>query len=136
MSESLRVRIYYEDTDCGGVVYYANYLRYFERARTEFMESRGIGLKALTEEGVFFVVTDASLKYLAPARYGDVLLIRTLVEKTGPASLVFAHKVVSEGTGKDLVEGSVKLGCVGRDMRPIRLRPGILRAITDNPGRD
>jgi acyl-CoA thioester hydrolase len=136
VSESLRVKIYYEDTDCGGVVYYANYLRYFERARTEFLEARGIGLKALMEEGIFFVVTDASLKYLAPARYGDVLLIETAVEKTGPASLVFAHRVRNEETGKNLVEGSVKLGCTGHDLKPIRLRPEILKAIKDMPGRD
>ena len=62
MCHTLKIRIYYEDTDCGGVVYYANYLRYVERARTEFLESRGVSLRALMDEGVYFVVADAALK--------------------------------------------------------------------------
>jgi hypothetical protein len=59
MGHVLKVRIYYEDTDCGGVVYYANYLRYFERARTEFLEDKGVDLRKLMEEGVTFVVAEA-----------------------------------------------------------------------------
>lgn len=124
-----RVKIYYEDTDCGGVVYYANYLRYFERARTELFESGGIRLKELMDEGLFFVVAEAFLKYLAPGRYGDLLVIETSVEKAGSASIVFAHRVVREGTGERLVEGTVKLGFVGRSMRPTRLRRDIIGSI-------
>ena len=81
--------MYYEDTDCGGVVYYANYLRYVERARTEFFEARGVGLKKLMDEGIFFVVAEAGLKYLSPGRYGDILAIETTVDRVGPASIVF-----------------------------------------------
>jgi acyl-CoA thioester hydrolase len=72
--------MYYEDTDCGGVVYYANYLRYVERARTEFFESRGVSLRKLMDEGVYFVVVEAALKYLSPGRYGDIMAIETNVE--------------------------------------------------------
>jgi acyl-CoA thioester hydrolase len=116
-----RVKIYYEDTDCGGVVYYANYLRYFERARTELFESGGVKLKDLMEKGLYFVVAEAVLKYLSPGRYGDIFLVETCVEKIGAASLVFSHTVLRETTGERLVEGSVKLGAVGKDMRPTRL---------------
>jgi acyl-CoA thioester hydrolase len=129
MAHLLRVRIYYEDTDCGGVVYYANYLRYFERARTEFLDARGVDLARLMKEGVTFVVAEASVKYLAPARYGDVLSIETHVEKAGPASIVFGHLVLREGTGEHLATAVVRLGCVGPDMRPARLRSDIMEAV-------
>ncbi len=129
MAHVLRVRIYYEDTDCGGVVYYANYLRYFERARTEFLDERGVDLGRLMEEGVVFVVAEASVKYLAPARYGDILSIETHVEKAGPASIVFGHRVLREGTVEHLVTAFVKIGCVGPGMRPERLRSDIMKAI-------
>ncbi|MBI5640509.1 MAG: YbgC/FadM family acyl-CoA thioesterase [Nitrospirae bacterium] len=131
MSHSFRLRIYYEDTDCGGVVYYANYLRYFERARTEFLESRGVGLKGLMEAGIFFVVTEVSVKYLAPGRYGDFLLIESVIDHCGPASITFGHRVLREGTGETLVEATVRLGCVGQDMKPLRLRQDIREALKE-----
>jgi acyl-CoA thioester hydrolase len=130
MSHTIRVKIYYEDTDCGGVVYYANYLRYFERARTEFLESRGVSLKALTEEGIYFVVAEAAVKYIAPGRYGDVLVVETSVDRSGPASITFRHAVRREDTGDGLVEATVKLGCVGSDMKPLRLRRDVMEAVT------
>jgi acyl-CoA thioester hydrolase len=130
MNHTILVKIYYEDTDCGGVVYYANYLRYFERARTEFLESRGVSLKALTEEGVFFVVAEAAVRYMAPGRYGDVLAVETSVDRSGPASIIFRHTVRRGNTGEGLVEATVKLGCVGSDMKPLRLRRDVMEAVT------
>ncbi len=124
-----RVRVYYEDTDCGGVVYYANYLRYFERARTELLESRGVDLKRLMEEGIFFVVAEASLKYRAPGRYGDILLIETVVDRIGPASITVGHRVVTS-EGAHLVDAVVKLGCVGRDMKPLKIGHDIMKKLT------
>jgi acyl-CoA thioester hydrolase len=129
VGDVLRVKIYYEDTDCGGVVYYANYLRYFERARTEFLEDRGVDLGKLTEEGVTFVVAEATVKYLAPGRYGDILSVETRVEKAGPASIVFGHRVLREETGEHLATAVVRLGCLGPDMRPSRMRSDIMEAI-------
>lgn len=125
----LKLRIYYEDTDCGGVVYYANYLRYAERARTEFMEERGVNLKQLMEEGVFFVVAEASLKYSSPGRYGDILRVETRVEKAGPASITFHHAFFREESGEKLVSATVKLGCVGDDMKVVRLSPTLREAL-------
>jgi acyl-CoA thioester hydrolase len=126
MKHLLRVKIYYEDTDCGGVVYYANYLKYFERARTELFESRGMDLKKLMDDGIFFVVVEAFLKYVSPGRYGDIFSVETSVDKIGAASILFGHRVVREGTGETIVEGSVKIGCVGRNFRPMRLRGDII----------
>ena len=69
----MEVRIYYEDTDCGGVVYYGNYLKYFERARTQYLEERGLSVAELMKEGTVFVVVHAEVDYRSPARYGDRL---------------------------------------------------------------
>lgn len=128
----LRVKVYYEDTDCGGVIYYANYLKYFERARTEFLEARGLNLKKLMTEGIYFVVAEAGLKYIAPGRYGDVLSVETTVDRTGPASIVFRHRVFREESEEQLVEGTVRLGCVGDNMKPRRLRQDIMDAVSEN----
>jgi acyl-CoA thioester hydrolase len=131
MSHILKIRIYYEDTDCGGVVYYANYLRYAERARTEFLEARGVSLRQLMDEGVYFVVAEAALKYLSPGRYGDMLVVKTTVERVGPASIIFGHVISRDNTGEKLVEATVKLGCVGKDMKPLRLSQNIMEAVTE-----
>lgn len=129
MAHILKLRIYYEDTDCGGVVYYANYLKYCERARTEFLESEGISLKQLVEEGIFFVVAEASLKYHLPGRYGDILAVETVIDRVGPASIVFKHAIRRDLTGELLVDAAVKLGCVNQQMKPLRLRQDIMQAI-------
>jgi acyl-CoA thioester hydrolase len=83
------------------------------------------------DEGVYFVVTEASLKYTAPGRYGDLLSVETSVERVGPASILFGHKVLRDPDGEHLVAGSVKIGCVGRDMKPIRLGHDIIKAMTE-----
>ena len=77
----MQKRIYYHDTDCGGVVYYANYLKYLEEARTEYMEKRGLILKELAEKGFLFVVRRVDIEYKAPAHYGDTLEIVTKLSK-------------------------------------------------------
>lgn len=135
MKHIFRLRIYYEDTDCGGVVYYANYLRYCERARTEYLESQGASLRQLMDEGVYFVVAEAALKYLSPGRYGDILLIESVVERSGPASIVFGHSIRREGKNEELVRATVKLGCVGKDLKPMRL-PKQIRELTEGNNMD
>jgi acyl-CoA thioester hydrolase len=125
----LKIRIYYEDTDCGGVVYYANYLKYCERARTEFLEAQGVSMKCLVDEGIFFVVAEASLKYLSPGRYGDILAIETTVERAGPASITFRHDIKRDSNGEKLVEATVRLGCVNPQMKPLRMRKDIMDAV-------
>jgi acyl-CoA thioester hydrolase len=131
MAHILKIRIYYEDTDCGNVVYYANYLKYCERARTEFLESKGVSMKQLIDDNIFFVVAEASLKYLSPGRYGDILAIETIVDRVGPASITFGHEIRRDATGERLVKVMVKLGCVNQAMKPLRLRQDVMHAVTE-----
>lgn len=114
------VRVYYEDTDAGGIVFYANYLKFFERARTEWLRAAGVGQQELLDAGgSAFVVKRASLDYHAPARLDDVLTIRTTVEKFGRASIEFAQQAWK---GELLLtSATVKVGCV--DIATMRPRP-------------
>jgi len=89
----MEIQIYYEDTDCGGVVYYGNYLKYFERARTQYLEERGLSVARLMKEGTVFVVVHAEVDYRSPARYGDRLIIETVVSGMTAASFNFSHVI-------------------------------------------
>lgn len=121
----MEIKIYYKDTDCGGVVYYANYLKYFEMGRTEWLESKGVSVKQAADNGILFVVKDAHLNYKAPARYQDVILVDTVPDKIGKVSLNFKYRITNRETGKLLVTGSTKLGVINEKMKPVRL-PGDL----------
>ena len=113
------VRVYYEDTDAGGIVFYANYLKFFERARTEWLRAAGINQQELIEsDGAAFVVKNASIDYHAPARLDDELTLTLTIEKLGRASVQFAQKAYKGDTL--LVEASVKVGCV--DLTTVRPR--------------
>ncbi|HSL03867.1 MAG TPA: YbgC/FadM family acyl-CoA thioesterase [Nitrospiraceae bacterium] len=105
----MEVRIYYEDTDCGGVVYYANYLKYFERARTQYLEERGLSVAGLMDKGTVFVVMRAEVDYRSPARYGDWLVIETVVSDRTAASFTFSHVIRERGSRRVVVEGSARL---------------------------
>ncbi len=124
------LRVYYKDTDCGGVVYYANYLRYFEVARTEFLESKGVSMRTLMDEGVYFVVKEAHLDYKSPGRYGDILLIETVVKQTGRTYIVFGHEVKRQDTEEVLVTAEVKIVAVSSNLRPVRIPEKIKEAIS------
>lgn len=116
----MEIRIYYEDTDCGGVVYYANYLRYFERARTEYLRERGVSVAEYMEQGILFVVAHAELDYLSPGRYNEVLMISTRL-MMGRASLEFSHEVSEKTTGRPVVKGKAVLACVNGAGRPVKV---------------
>jgi len=124
-------RVYYEDTDLGGVVYYANYLRFLERARTEWLRALGFeqtGLAAVHD--VVFVVRSISLDYLRPARFNDLLDITVGLEKVG-ASLIALDQRVRRGP-EDLVSARVEIACVNTGtFRPVRI-PGPLIAKIGN----
>lgn len=117
----LHIRVYYEDTDCGGVVYYANYLRFFERGRTEFLRDKGISLTDCREKGILFVVTRAEVEYLSPGRYNDLLLLDTRVKEISGTTITFSHTINREGPEKELVRGTVTLASVNMEGRPVRL---------------
>ncbi|MFP4163373.1 MAG: tol-pal system-associated acyl-CoA thioesterase [Chitinispirillaceae bacterium] len=106
----LQIRIYYEDTDCGNVVYYANYLRFMERGRTELLRSLGIDFSTYHEKGLMFAVVEANVKYKRPAQYDDLISVRTRVEKISTASITFRTDIFRDGTL--LVSGDVKVACV------------------------
>lgn len=105
------VRVYYEDTDAGGIVYYANYLKFFERARTEWLRSLGIQQQdLLSTEAAAFVVRSASVEYLGAARLDDQLTLNLSIEKLGRASVQFAQQAWRGDTL--LASANVKVGCV------------------------
>jgi acyl-CoA thioester hydrolase len=119
MAHSIKVKIYYEDTDAGGVVYYANYLRYMERARTEFLAEQGINISELHNQGLFFVVTHVDINYKRPARLGDTVDVTTEVTEMKKASMTILNRVCREGIV--MVEALVTIACIDRDGRPKRL---------------
>ena len=110
-----KVRVYYEDTDCGGVVYYANYLKYFERARTEFLRDQGISITEFMDKGRFFIVARVEIDYKFPAKYDDVLQVETRVGQIKRASFFLEHTILNGKNGKVIVEGRVKMACINKD---------------------
>ena len=103
-------RVYYEDTDSGGVVYYANYLKYMERARTEWLRSFGIVQRELLREhDVLFAVRSAHVDYFAPAKLDDVLAVSVRVERQGKASITLHQEIKKEGEGRVLCCARVKV---------------------------
>ena len=122
------IRVYYEDTDAGGVVYYANYLRFAERARTEFMRDAGADHAGmLRDTGLSFFVRRCEADYLKPARLDDLLQVETRVTHVGGASLEALQIVKRDG--EDLVRLKVKLACLNQAGRPARLPDRIQAAL-------
>ena len=127
------VRIYWEDTDAGGIVFYANYLKFFERARTEWLRERGVGQQQLRElTGGMFVVSDAQLRYHRPARLDDELIVTAQLQETGRASLTIGQQALlkpeqmTDSRPVLLCEGTIRIGWVdATTMRPARM-PGFL----------
>jgi acyl-CoA thioester hydrolase len=120
------IHIYYEDTDCGGVVYYANYLKYFERARTHYLPDRDISVVGLLQDGTQFMVTHAEVHYRSPARYGHVLTIETRVTDRSKATLTFAHTIRERTSRRIVVEGSATLAAVTLEGKVKRLPQPLL----------
>lgn len=121
-----RTRVYYADTDCGGVVYHANYLVFMERARGECWLSLGYDHQKMQEENAFFVVAQANINYLKPARLHDELDVLTCVKEHGRASIKL-HQTVCSANNPDLIfcEGLITLVCVNQKLKP-RSMPKIL----------
>lgn len=109
------LRIYYEDTDTGGVVFYANYLKFFERARTEWLRAMGYSQRALTQDhGLIFVVKNTAVDYIAPARLDDELQLSVVVERIRNASMTFVQEAwhMQETPRKLLARGCITVVCV------------------------
>jgi acyl-CoA thioester hydrolase len=125
------VRVYWEDTDAGGIVFYANYLKFFERARTEWLRALGHSQQEMVDTtGCMFVVQDTHVRYLRPARLDDLLVITVDVTERGKASLRIRQQAWC--TDRLLAEGEIRIGCVERaSMKPSRIPGPILEAIEE-----
>jgi acyl-CoA thioester hydrolase len=125
----MEIRIYYEDTDCGGVVYYGNYLKYFERARTQYLEERGLSVARLMKEGTVFVVVHADVDYRSPARYDDRLSIETVVSDMTAASFTFSHVIRERESQRVVVEGSARLAATDGNGKIKRLDKALVTVL-------
>ncbi len=130
MSFEFPVRIYWEDTDAGGIVFYANYLKFFERARTEWLRSLGLDQSRMREQsGGMFVVTETSVRYLRPARLDDLLRITARVQDPGRVVLGIAQQAFGPD-GRLLAEGTIRLAWVdAATLMPTRLPEEVLQAL-------
>ena len=132
-----QLRVYWEDTDAGGIVFYANYLKFFERARTEWLRSLGHGQERLrVESGLMFVVTDTAVRFRHPARLDDVIDVTVHVERAGPVRLTVwqqAFRLGGAGAGPApalLAEGTIRIGCVDAGTyRPQRIPSSIQESL-------
>jgi len=137
------VRVYYEDTDSGGVVYYANYLKFMERARTEFLRSMGYEQDQLQQElGILFAVHSANIQYRKPARFNDELNVLTSIASLGKASIYFKQSVILQAThhvdshvvghGQTLAEADIKIACLNQEkFAPQSIPESIIKKITE-----
>lgn len=118
-------RVIYGDTDQMGVVYYANYLAFFERGRCEYMRERAFDYGAFEKQGFILPVTEASLKYRQPARFDDLLVIETAMTAASRITATFSYRVLRDGDNALLVEGATTHACLTKEGRPVRWPPSI-----------
>ena len=111
-------RIYYHDTDAGGVVYYGNYLKYLEEARTEFLEQKGLTVQQLRQDGFLYAVRKCSITYKSPARYGDTIVCDARLLDVKAAQLIFKQNIYDKGSRRLLVEAEVALVSLTHDFKP------------------
>lgn len=135
-TQTMDIRIYYQDTDCGNVVYYGNYLRYFEQGRTHWLETQGLSVKAFMDAGTLFAVVHAELSYRSPARYGETLTIATTLKEMRAASFTFAHEIREKTSGRLVVEGSARLATVDTQGKLIKLPNELRERLTQAIGVD
>ena len=134
-SFALRCRVYFEDTDAGGIVYYVNYLKFMERARTERLRALGFAQSQLAEDGLLFVVHSAEARYLAPARLDDEVIVSAQVVELNRVSLRFRQQVWRASDSVVLCEGYFLVACVRADNFKPRAIPEALRlAFASEPG--
>ena len=124
MYHEMNYRVPYADTDQMGVVYYANYLEYFERSRTEMLRDAGLSYSIMEKMGYFLPVSEAYCKYSASARYDDLLTFRSYIEEISRVKVKIRSEVLRDG--KLLVSGFVTLGCVDANFRISRLTPEMI----------
>jgi acyl-CoA thioester hydrolase len=122
-------RIYFEDTDVGGVVYYANYLRYLEQGRTEFLRARGFSVKALLEQGYLIPVMRLEIDYIVPAILDDLIRVETTVQEITNATCTLSQQVVRVSDGEMLAAARVTLACLGPGKKARRFPREMMQAL-------
>jgi tol-pal system-associated acyl-CoA thioesterase len=130
MEQHLDVKVYYEDTDCMGVVYHANYLRFLERARTELLNSVGPSIREWTERGYIFPIYSVNITFKAPGKLGDALRVTTRAQRSSPFRVTFEQRIDRPADGKLLVEAKVEAVCTDlqgqlREYPDIHIPPGV-----------
>lgn len=130
-NKTVTYQIYYEDTDIAGVVYHANYLKYMERGRTEFLRSYGINLITLFKQGVQFAVIEVNIKFIKPASLNDEIIVNTKLEKLGGAKMIFEQSITNkEEPSQDLCKAEIVVGCLNGDYKPIRIPKDLKKELT------
>ncbi len=124
---TVKYRTCYEDTDAGGVVYYANYLRYMERGRNQYLRELGRSIREYQDAGILFIVVEVNVKYRSPAGLDDELVIETWIKEGKRSSVIFGQRVKREGEDSVLVEGTVRVACIGSNLRPRRLPEELIK---------
>ncbi|MBC7963480.1 MAG: YbgC/FadM family acyl-CoA thioesterase [Steroidobacteraceae bacterium] len=125
----MNIRIYYEDTDAAGVVYHANYIKYLERARTEFFRAHGFLVASLAEEGFVFPVVRIEIDFKSPAYHDDLLAVETVPLRTGGSTFTLGQRIVRQKDGKLIVDGIVTLACINREHKARRIPSAIRRLL-------
>lgn len=122
-------RVYYADTDAGGVIYHASYLRFFEEARCEFLRERGLSVRGLQERGYVFAVVRLEIDYKAPGFLDDLLDIATSLLKSSGATLTFQQQAILPADAKVLAAAEVTLACLDKSGRPCRIPKEMAEAL-------
>lgn len=116
----MQIRIYYHHTDCGGVVYYANYLKFLEEARTEYFQQKNSSIKQLADSGIMFVVSRQEIDYKFPAAYSDLLDIQTQVGEITGVRIEFLHEIYNQNK-RLIVKAKTILVCVDKSLKPLAI---------------
>lgn len=121
--------VYYHDTDAGGVVYYANYLKYLEEARTEWLAKRGVVLRDWVAKGITFAVYECNIRYKSPARYGDTIISTAELKEQSPVKLTLRQTIKDKASERLLVEADVTLVSLGPDFKVVKIPGEILKVL-------
>lgn len=125
----METKIYYHDTDAGGVVYYANYLKYMEAARTEFFENLGFPIGSLLERNFLYAVRKCTITYKSPARYGDTIICDARIKEVTAVQFIFEQAIYEKKTNRLLVEAEVSLVSLTKDFKPVTIPDDIRKKL-------
>ena len=135
LTHKIKYRVIYGDTDNMGFVYYANYLRWFEKGRTEMFRFLGLTYRAIEEKGIFLPVSEVFCKYLQPVRYDDVVVIETSLDESVKGGMKFDYRLFKEGDADTVIAtGHTKHACLDKSGKVVR-PPGFIRELIKGPGK-